>query len=59
MLERLAKGEDDLEELLPDVWKVKHPEHVRDFREDERQERADERRYRRAKNRIAAAKSLA
>ena len=28
VLERLAKGEDDLEELLPDVWKANHPQHV-------------------------------
>jgi transposase len=59
VLERLAKGEDDLEELLPDVWKAKHPQHVRDFRAEERQERADRRRYRRAKQRIELAKSLA
>jgi hypothetical protein len=56
VLERLAKGEENLEELLPDVWKAKHPEHVRDFRTEERQQRADQRRYRRAKQRIAAAK---
>jgi hypothetical protein len=57
VLERLAKGEDNLEELLPDVWKAKHPEHVRDFRAEERQQRAAERRYRRAKRRIEAAKA--
>jgi hypothetical protein len=56
VLERLAKGEDNLEELLPDVWKAKHPEHVRDFRTEERQQRADQRRYRRAQQRIEAAK---
>jgi transposase len=59
VLERLAKGEDKLEELLPDVWKSKHPQHVRNFRAEERQDRADHRRYRRAKQRIAAAKSVA
>ncbi len=56
VLERLAKGEDNLEELLPDVWKAKHPQHVRNFRAEERQQRADQRRYRRAKRRIEAAK---
>jgi transposase len=56
VLERLAKGDDNLEELLPDVWKAKHPEHVRDFRTEERQQRADQRRYRRAQRRIEAAK---
>jgi hypothetical protein len=58
VLERLAKGEDNLEELLPDVWKAKHPEHVRDFRAEERDHRAAERRYRRAKRRIEAAKAV-
>ncbi len=58
VLERLAKGEDNLEELLPDVWKAKHPEHVRDFRAEERDHRAAERRYRRAKRRIEAAKAM-
>lgn len=52
VLERLANGEEHLEELLPDIWKANHPQHVRDFRETERQERASERRYRRAKRRI-------
>ena len=56
VLEQLAKDADNLEELLPDVWKAKHPEHVRDFRTEERQDRADDRRYRRAKRRIEAAK---
>jgi transposase len=57
VLERLARGENNLEELLPDVWKAQHPQHVRDFREEERQQRADDRRYRRAKRRIEAVKS--
>ena len=57
VLERLAEGESNLEELLPDMWKTKHPQHVRDFRAEERQERADERRYQRAKKRIELAKS--
>lgn len=52
VLERLAKGEQNLEELLPDVWKASHPEHVRNFREQERQHRSDDRRYRSAKRRI-------
>jgi transposase len=59
VLERLARGESNLEELLPDVWKAKHPQHVRDFRAEERQQRADQRRYHRAKQRIEAVKALA
>ena len=58
VLERLAKGESNLEELLPDVWKREHPQHVRDFRAVEREYRAEERRYQRAKQRIELAKSL-
>jgi hypothetical protein len=51
VLERLARDTADLEALLPDVWKAAHPEHVRTFREQEKQERADARRYRRARRR--------
>ena len=58
VLERLAKGEDDLNQLLPDVWKAKHPEHVRDFRTEERQQRADQRRYDRANQRIKFVESM-
>lgn len=57
VLERLAQGETNLEALLPDVWKASHPQHVRTFREEERQHRADDRRYRAAKRRIEAAKA--
>ena len=58
VLERLATGDTNLEELLPDVWKTKHPQHVRNFRAEERQGRVDERRYRRAKQRIKLARSM-
>jgi transposase len=57
VLERLAQGEGDLEQLLPDVWKAAHPQHVRTFREEERDRRAEDRRYRRAKRRIEAVPS--
>ena len=54
VLQRLAQGEGDLEQLLPDVWKAAHPEHVRTFREEERDRRTEDRRYHRAKRRIEA-----
>jgi len=54
VLQRLGEGEDDLEQLLPDVWKAARPEHVRTFREEERDRRTEDRRYRRAKRRIEA-----
>jgi hypothetical protein len=53
-LEQLARGTRDLSPLLPDVWKAMHPEHVRAFREREKENRAAERRYRRAARRQAA-----
>ena len=53
-LEQLARGTTDLPSLLPDRWKVTHPEHVRTFREQEKEHRAAERRYRRAARRQTA-----
>ena len=52
VLQRLAEGEDHLEELLPDIWKAAHPQHVRTFREEEREWREENRRYRAAKRRL-------
>lgn len=48
VLETLARGPRDLPTLLPDAWKVAHPEHVRTFRAQEKEARAAARRYRRA-----------
>ena len=48
VLETLARGPRDLQTLLPDAWKVAHPEHVRTFRAQEKEARAAARRYRRA-----------
>jgi len=57
ILERLAKGETALEPLLPDVWKAAHPQQVRTFREEEREQRAENRRYQAAKRRLESLKS--
>ena len=57
ILERLAKGETALEQLLPDVWKASHPQQVRTFREEEREQRGENRRYQAAKRRLEALKS--
>jgi transposase len=57
ILERLAKGATALEQLLPDVWKAAHPQQVRTFREEEREQRAQTRRYQAAKRRLEALKS--
>jgi transposase len=58
VLERLATGDCPLRELLPDVWKASHPENVRDFRYEERQQRANQRRYNHAVRRIEAVEEL-
>ena len=39
-------------ELLPDVWKVSHPEAVRTYREVERHDKAEQARMRNAKRRL-------
>ena len=57
ILERLAKGETALEQLLPDAWKATHPQQVRMFREDEREQRAENRRYQAAKRRLETLQS--
>ena len=51
VLERLAKGEDDLDALLPDRWKATHPEAVRTYRQHEREAQAAARRKRRRQRR--------
>jgi len=50
-LERLAKGEEDLDALLPDRWKASHPEAVRTYRQHEREAKAAAKRERRRRRR--------
>ncbi len=52
VLEQLARGTADLSSLLPDVWKAAHPDQVRTFRVDEKQQRVERRRYLRARRRL-------
>lgn len=52
VLQQLARGTADLNSLLPDVWKAAHPEQVRTFRVDEKQQRAERRRYLRVRRRL-------
>jgi transposase len=52
VLECLAWGTDDLTWLLPENWKMSHPEHVRTFRMKEKQSRAEIRRFQRASRRL-------
>ncbi|MCU0718265.1 MAG: transposase domain-containing protein [Pirellula sp.] len=40
VITRMVRGTAKPEELLPDVWKVQHPEAVRIYREAEREDKA-------------------
>lgn len=51
VLERLAKGEPNLDSLLPDVWAAAHPEAVRSYRAHEREAVATTKRARRERRR--------
>jgi len=55
VLERLSRGETDLDQLLPDVWKQAHPDKVRTFRAEEKEARALIRRFKYAERRQARA----
>ncbi len=48
-----------LESLLPDIWARAHPESIRTFRTDEKQQRAERRRFKRAERRRAQAQASA
>ena len=50
-LERLATGEKDLANLLPDVWATAHPDSIRAYRGHEREAQAAAKRDRRKRRR--------
>lgn len=52
-LQRLAGGEPNLDDLLPDRWKQSHPEAVRTYRQHEREAKATAKRLRRQSRRLA------
>ena len=55
-LRRLAGGSTDYESLLPDVWRISHPESIRVYRDDEKKSRrltTQRRRVRRRESRVA------
>lgn len=54
VLRRLATGQHDLAELLPDHWAKTHPESIRTYRKDEQEARRAKKRNRRAKRRNLA-----
>ena len=53
VLDRLLVGETDYDALRPDVWKLTHPEAVRQYRVEERTARADAKATKRARRRVA------
>jgi hypothetical protein len=53
VLERLARGEANLDDLLPDRWKQAHPESVRTYRQHEREAKSAAKRLRRQRRRLA------
>jgi hypothetical protein len=52
VLDQLLAGSTDYASMRADVWKQSHPEHVRLYRQDERQEASDHRVLKRANRRI-------
>src|SRR5690606_35848238 len=54
VLEQILAGRTDYHGLLPDVWKLEHPEAVRQYRVEEREEKADRQRARAAARRLAS-----
>ena len=54
VIDQLLAGSTDYESLLPDVWKRTHPEAVREYRVEERQERAERKQINTAKRRLAS-----
>ena len=54
LLSRLLAGESDYAALRPDRWAAAHPEHIRDYRVQERRDRADAKQLRRAQRRRPA-----
>ena len=52
-LDQLLAGSTDYASLRADVWKQSHPEHVRVYRREERQDASDRRTKRRALRRLA------
>jgi transposase len=53
VLDQLLAGSMDYESMRADVWKQSHPEHVRAYRQDERQEASDRRTKKRALRRLS------
>ena len=53
VLDQLLAGCTDYHSLLPDQWKQRHPEAIRQYRQEERRDKAQRKQYRAAKRRLA------
>jgi len=53
LLDRLLTGDRDYAALRPDRWAAAHPEHIREYRVEERRDRAEAKQTRRADRRAA------
>jgi len=53
VLEQLLAGSTDYHSLLPDQWKLSHPEAIRVYRQEERRDKADRKQVAAAKRRLA------
>ena len=53
VLDQLLAGCTDYASLLPDKWKQRHPEAIRQYRQEERRDKAERKQYRAAKRRLA------
>ena len=56
VLDQLLAGETDYEKLLPDRWKLDHPDAVRKYRVEERRDKADRKQLDAARRRLLARK---
>ena len=53
VLDQLLAGCTDYHSLLPDQWKQRHPEAIREYRQEERRNKADRKQVQAAKRRLA------
>ena len=54
VLDQQLAGSTDYHRLLPDIWKQRHPEAVREYRVEERRDKADRKQLKAAQRRLAA-----
>ena len=56
VLDELLAGSTDYHSLLPDQWKLSHPEAVRVYRQEERRDKADRKQFNAVRRRLARLK---